>query len=211
MKMQNNHTQNWKGSGCWLQRFVRCHGRIIKNLLDINVLESCAAQLVALCSQGCERSACFPMGNSIHAPSFALASPNSSQQRTPHKRILAWKDGNTLAIARLNDTHPENGGGASGHPPTPAQPSESSEQREYKDSKQLQLMQWNLRIIANIGWMIFGYLVWREVNPTMSLWLLIPILSLQATLLSSLLPIFANRLEHLWLSDSCDARMTPNV
>ena|ERR1039458_1327004 len=23
MKMQNNHTQNWKGSGCWLQRIVR--------------------------------------------------------------------------------------------------------------------------------------------------------------------------------------------
>jgi hypothetical protein len=23
--MQNNHTQNCKGSGCWLQRFVRCH------------------------------------------------------------------------------------------------------------------------------------------------------------------------------------------
>ena len=26
MKMQNNHTQNCKGSGCWVQRIVRCLG-----------------------------------------------------------------------------------------------------------------------------------------------------------------------------------------
>ena len=31
-QMQNNHTQNCQGSGCWLQRIVRCHGRIIQNI-----------------------------------------------------------------------------------------------------------------------------------------------------------------------------------
>jgi hypothetical protein len=32
MKMQNNHTQNCQGSGCWLQRFVRPHHMNLRRL-----------------------------------------------------------------------------------------------------------------------------------------------------------------------------------
>jgi hypothetical protein len=173
-----------------------------------------AADVVALCNQGCERSAYYLSGNSIQnlfLPSLSLATPNCPlPQRTAHKRIPAWLYGDTFLSFRQACNHPENGGDASGHPPTLAQPTESSEGCEYKDSMQLQSMQSRLRTITNIVWMILGLQIMKEVNPTMSLWLRLPIASALSSLLTSLLPICESRLLHLWQSDSCDARMTPN-
>jgi len=174
-----------------------------------------SAEWVALDNLDCGQSAYYLPGNSNHAPSSALASLGSLRQRTPRKnKCPAWFCGDTMAISRLNQNHPENGGDAFGRPPTPAQQNESSEQLEYKETMKLESMQSNLRTITNIVWMILGLQIMKEVNPTMSLWLRLPIASVLSSLLTSLLPICENRLLHLWRSDSYDKEkrvaMTPN-
>ena len=214
--MTNKHTTNSRRSTRWLRRLVRCHGHILKRIVArMDRLADKSAKWVALDNLDWGQSAYYQLGNSIHAPSFALESLGSLRQRTPRKnKCQAWSCGDTLAISRLNQNHPENGGDASGRPPTPAQPTESSEQREYKETMKLESMQSSLRTITSIVWMILGLQIMKEVNPTMSLWLRLPIASALSSLLTSLLPICENRLLHLWRSDSCDKEkrvaMTPN-
>ena len=214
MKMQNDHVKTGGAAAVAVQRLVRCHGHIIQKSLDVlGHLVERVTDMVDQYSQGFGQNACSLLGKSILDFQLAsLVTPNCLwPQRTQHKnKNPAWLGGDTLAVSRLEYNHPENGGDASGHPPTPAQPPESSEWREYKDSMQLQSMQSRLQTITNIVWLILGLQIMKEVNPTMSLWLRLPIASALSSLLTSLLPICESRLLHLWRSDSCDARMTPN-
>src|ERR1035441_838378 len=113
--------------GCWLQRFVRCHGRIIQKSRDVlGRLVEMVTDMVGLDNLDYEQSAYSPLGNSNHFLSFALATPNPSRRRTPRKRIPAWSCGDTLATSRLGYNHPENGGDASKPHSTASQQSEPS-------------------------------------------------------------------------------------
>jgi len=215
MKTHNNpkpEAKTARRSGGWLRRLVRCHGHRLNPIYSVLVQWSETSNLAL------ERSVNHLLDNSI--PNLCLWTLSSAtpsclwRQRTLYKKIPAWSCGDTVQISRLENTHPENGGDASWHPPTPAQPTESSEQREYKETMKLESMQSSLRTITNIVWMILGLQIMKEVNPTMSLWLRLPIASALSSLLTSLLPICESRLLHLWRSDSCDKEkrvaMTPN-
>jgi hypothetical protein len=71
--MQNNHTQNCKGSGCWLQRIVRSHGHGLNNLDNrINGINNLLLACVICCLCACE-SRCY--GNQ----SVELNSPVASK------------------------------------------------------------------------------------------------------------------------------------
>jgi len=158
------------------------------------------ADAVALCSLDCEQSARFLLGNANRAPSFALASPNSSRQRTPHKRTLAWKDGNTLAIARLNDTHPENGE-ASGHPSNPPSTSESQLAASISTTQKQRRRKLRMLLVSAASVYLPVYPLWwiskTSLQPPMILLLATQgWITLSMYLLASLC--------------SCDARMTPN-
>ena len=95
------------------------------------------------------------------------------------------------------------------------QPPEACETCERKESTKLESIQMNLRTITSIAWMILGYLIMTKAHPTMSLWLMLPILCLQSLILSVLSPICERLLLHLWRSDSCDkskrVALTPNI
>lgn len=167
--------------------------------------------VVELCNRGLEQSVMSLMGKPIHYPAFALATPNCLwTQHTPRKKNQSWLGGDTNAISRLENNHPENGGSDSGHPPTAAQPIGAYEACGCKDSMQLESVQSRLRTLTSIGWMIFGFLVMKEANPTMPLWLRLSTGSVLSLLLTGLPRICEHLREHLWRSVSCGARMTPN-
>ena len=156
-------------------------------------------------------------GTSSHAPMSPLALPSFPwMQRRLRKKSPAWSDGDTVAISRLECNHPESGGDASKPQPSPhahqapaAGSPATCERCECKIQSQLKSMQSSLQAITGIGWTILLFLVWREVNPTTSLWWTLPLLTLQGRLLAIALPICERHLECL-LGIACDERMTPN-
>jgi hypothetical protein len=160
-----------------------------------------------------EQSVCFLPGNSspnLFPMMLSLATPNPSPRRTLHKRNQAWSCDGTYQFFRPGCNHPGNGEGGFGHQPTHSQAAGRGASCECKDSMLLQSMQSRLQTLTSIGWMIFGFLVMKEANPTMPLWLRLSTGWALALLLTGLPPICERLLEHLWQAVSCHTRMAPN-
>jgi len=199
--MKQTETHN---SG-WLRRLVRCHGHI--NILDT---ASWVLAVKAAC-RDFQQSVIYLLNTTnLAVPIGAFEIPNSSQWRTPYKRIPAWSCGETLAVSRLENNHPENGAGASGTPPNHAQGKKSGGDIGKTATTQKTLPTRVLQSTSIAVWSILFYLLMKDLWPTVS-----PMIRLPASMLLSLLQAALEFwLQYLPRVFSCDKEkrvaMTPN-
>ena len=200
-------------------------GVMVKNLLDLVSRPMMSAELLAagvLCNLGSERNVRSLAGISIHAPMYPMALPSYPwMQRTPRKRSQSLLGGDTMAISRLEHNHPENDDDASKPQQSPALNQSTlagspaiCESSERKAERQLTIIQMRLRTTSNIAGLTFGFLLVKEVAPTIPLWLNLPIAAVLGWSLTMLPMIAECLLEYLWPTVSCDKEkrdaMTPN-